>query len=62
VCYSSPCITLNQNKPISFCRECHSSKHQRLRDKIDHVFQDYIEDIWKCDSKTRYYLATTIVK
>ncbi len=61
VCYSSPCITLNQNKPISFCKECHNSKHQRLREKNDHVFQEYIEDIWKLDQRTRSFLTTTII-
>ena len=62
VCYSSPCIIANQNKPISFCKSCHLAKHQRLQRSNEHIFQEYLEDIWSLDAKTRTYLFISIIK
>ncbi|CAF0899614.1 unnamed protein product [Brachionus calyciflorus] len=61
ICYSSTCVILNQNKPISLCKECHSSKHCRFQQKSDHVYQTYIYNIWECEPKIRSYLTSSII-
>ena len=62
VCYSSPCIIGNQNKPISFCKNCHLIKHQRLFTSNEHIFQTYLDNIWQLDNKTNTYLKISIIK
>jgi protein unc-79 len=61
ICYSSPCILSNQNKAITFCKDCHSSKHNRFNLRQDHIFQMYIDNLWTCDTKTRTYLNVSII-
>ena len=62
ICYSSPCINSNQNKPISYCKECHLVKHEKYIQRSNHIFQVYLDNLWKCDSKIKAYLEISIIK
>jgi hypothetical protein len=63
ICYSPHCVSINNDKPFSLCKECHSSSHN-INDEhfYKHVYQNSIDDFWKCNQEMKTYLADSIVK
>lgn len=61
ICFHSECASYNGNRPIRYCSQCHSIRHNNRRG-LDHVFHKSIQAPDKSDTELLNYHVEAVVR
>ena len=60
-CFSQGCVGYNSQKPIRYCAQCHSIRHNNRRGG-DHVFHCNLTLAWHMAPEMQSYVIETVVR